>query len=115
MGKTGEATTPAGGAGLLDAYMDATPTNVIKDESRPVSKKNKNKKKREQREAEERRRLSESQSTHEDDLGDTAPAEGEVVDSWEDINDEAVPPAPPPTIIIKPLPKVMSWTLVQCF
>ena len=61
-------------AGMLDAYTDGSSSSPItKDDTKPVTKKNKNQKKRE---AEKLRKLSESESK---------PEVPEVIDSWEDL------------------------------
>lgn len=63
-------------SGLLDAYTDFGPsTPVVKDDSRPVTKKNKNQRKREN--AEKMRQLSESENRADTNV--------EVIDSWEDL------------------------------
>ena len=59
----------------MDAYTDFGPsTPVVKDDSRPVTKKNKNQRKRE---AEKMRQLSESENRADPNV--------EVIDSWEDL------------------------------
>ena len=58
---------------MLDAYTDSGPsTPVVKDDHKPVTKKNKNQRKR----AEKMRQASESE---------TKPESTEVIDSWEDL------------------------------
>ena len=60
----------------MDAYTDFGPsTPVVKDDSRPVTKKNKNQRKREN--AEKMRQLSESENRADTNV--------EVIDSWEDL------------------------------
>ena len=63
-------------SGLLDAYTDggSSSSPMTKDDTKPVTKKNKNQKKREA--AEKLRKLSESETKVE------VP---EVIDSWEDL------------------------------
>ena len=60
----------------MDAYTDFGPsTPVVKDDSRPVTKKNKNQRKREN--AEKMRQISETENRADSNV--------EVIDSWEDL------------------------------
>eukprot|EP00093_Oithona_nana_P011931 11931.XXX_299268_296934_1 [CDS] Oithona nana genome sequencing. len=92
-------------AGMLDAYTDggSSSSPITKDDTKPVTKKNKNQKKRE---AEKLRKLSESESK---------PEVPEVIDSWEDLESNTDETQVPRSIEfpVKPAAEAVVESLVE--